>query len=125
MDSHLALLPAMEPEVLEQLLAQQRSQGDAGAPQGMPRVLASTVGNAILMDLHKLGIRRVGCLSCICCGAFHVGCFVWWLVMPQTSWCCLCRACLAPLLCLRAAALEMLGQIALKLGGCDCARAGR
>ena len=73
MDSHLAFLPAMEPEVLEQLLAQQRSLGDSGpsrgdpgvpqgAPQGVSRVLGSTVGNAILMDLHKLGIKRVSML---------------------------------------------------------------
>ena len=59
MDSHLAFLPAMEPEVLEQLLAQQRSQGDPTSPQGIARTLGSTVGNAILMDLHKLGIKRV------------------------------------------------------------------
>ena len=81
MESHLALLPAMEPEVLEQLLAQQRSQGDAGPPQGIPRVLASTVGNAILIDLHKLGIRQVSCLYC------NYSC---WLVLGGGGVVCVC-----------------------------------
>ena len=53
MGSHLALLPTMETEVLEQLLAAKR------AGQSTSHTLASQLGNAVLLDLAKLGVKKV------------------------------------------------------------------
>ena len=61
MGSHLALLPAMEAEGLERLLASKRAQGPSGA-----NVLASQVGNAVLLDLTKLGVKQVRVQPVMC-----------------------------------------------------------
>lgn len=56
MGTHLALLPAMETQTLAHLLASRKAQGAGASPSA---ALASQLGNAVLLDLAKLGIKKV------------------------------------------------------------------